>query len=250
MKFFLTFFLSFLLFLAGCSRFPNEINSPEDVEGRIIGGLAGTPSFRIASDLGTAIAYYSATEMMNDLRAGIIDCAIMESTTAAELVSNTSGVRILSESISDYELRFAVPMENNGLLRAVNSALEALERDGTLRGIANKYFSRGSFVYESPDEEGTRTGTLTIAFPSDSPPFSFRDDDGKLIGMDVEVALAVTDYLGVDIKVIEDDAMELATAVWHGRADLALGWHPSEGEGIVNTSEPYAKAVHVVIVRR
>jgi len=239
-----------VLQLSGCSRFPNEINSPEDVEGRVIGGLAGTPSIRIADDLGMAISFDSSDEMMTALRGGMIDCAIMERTTAEELVSDTSGVRILQENLLEYELRFAVPMENRGLLNAVNKALDELDRDGTLRGIANKYFSRRNYTYIPPDETEREGGYLTIALPSDSPPFSFKDDEGRLIGMDIEVAIAVSDFLGVELRVLEYDAWELVNAVWHGRADLALGWHPGEGEGLINTSEPYASAVHVVIVRR
>jgi len=187
---------------------------------------------------------------MAELRAGNIACAIMERTTALELVSNTSGVRILYEPLVEYELRFAIAMENRGLLNAVNSALDELSRNGTLRGLTNRYFSRGNFRYYSPVDTEPRTGELTIALPPDSPPFSFKGDDGRFTGMDVDVAVAVSDILGVDLRVVEYDAWELVTAVWHGRADLALGWHPGEGEGLINTSEPYARAVHVVIVRR
>ena len=243
-------FISAILFLIGCNRVPNEINSPEEVNGRRIGGLSGTPSLRLADELGTAIPFDSAVDMMIELRMGNIDCAIMERTTAIELVSETSGVRILNDPLLEYELRFAIPMENNGLLRAVNEALEELGRNGTLRGIVNKYFSRRRFVYTPPDNIDRRGGELTIALPPDSPPFSFKNDDGNFVGMDVEVAIAVSDLLGVELDVLEEDAWELVTAVWHGRADLALGWHPGEGEGIVNTSEPYARAVQVVIVRR
>ena len=241
---------SVFLSITACRRIPNIVNSPDDVAGKIIGGLAGTPSIRLADELGTAVPFDSATFMMGELRAGNIDCAIMERTTAIELVSNTSGVRILYEPLVEYELRFAIPMENTGLLNAVNSALDALGRNGTLRGITNKYFSRGDFTYVPPDETIERSGSLTIALPSDSPPFSFMNDDGWFVGMDVEVAIAVGDYLGVELKPLEYDSWELVNAVWHGRADMALGWHPGEGEGIINTSEPYASAVHVVIVRR
>jgi len=238
------------LLLTGCSRFPNVVNSPEDVAGKHIGGLAGTPSLRLADELGTARSFYTETEMMSELRAGVIDCAIMERTTALELVSSTSGVRILTEPLVEYELRFAVPMENVGLLNAVNEALDELSRNGTLRGLTNRYFSRGNFRYESPEDTGQRTEFLTIALPPDSPPFSFKNEEGNFVGMDVDVAVAVSDILGVKFEVLEYDAWELVTAVWHGRADLALGWHPGEGEGLVNKSEPYARAVHVVIVRR
>ena len=240
-----------LFLLTGCRAHPNIVNSPEDVEGKIIGGLAGTPSLRLAEELGTAKAFYTGEEMMNELRAGLIDCAIMERTTALELVSDTSGVRILSDPLLEYELRFAIPMENTGLLNAVNSALDVLSRNGTLRGLTNRYFARGNFSYRSPEDVDRSSGALTIALLTDSPPFSFINDDGHFIGMDVDVATAVSDILGVELEVLEhDDALDLVTAVWHGRADLALGWHPGEGEGVVNTSEPYARATQVVIVRR
>ena len=248
--FYLIIVASALLLLIGCSRFPNEINSPEEVEGRIIGGLSGTPSIRLADELGVAVPFDSAADMMSSLRAGAIDCAIMESTTAIELVAETSGVRILNDPLLEYELRFAIPMENAGLLTAVNKALEALDRNGTLRGLTNKYFSRRNFNYEPPEEVESGSGYLTLALPPDSPPFSFRNEEGNLIGMDIEVAIAVADQLGVELRVLEEDAWELVTAVWYGKADMALGWHPGEGEGLINTSEPYAKATHVVIVRR
>jgi len=235
--------------IGACNRIPNEVNTPEDVAGRIIGGLEGTPSLRLADELGTAVSFTSANDMMAELRAGNIACAIMERTTALDLVANTPGVRILFEPLVEYELRFAVPLENRALLNVVNAALEELSRNGTLRGLTNRYFSRGNFIYSSPDDI-ERTGTLFIALPPDSPPFSFKGEDGRFTGMDVDVAVAVSDILGVELEVIEHDSWDLVTAVWHGRADLALGWHPGEGEGLVNKSVPYATTVQVVIVRR
>jgi len=251
MKKYLIFIQTLLIIglLMGCG-IPNVVNSPADAAGKIIGGLAGTPSVRMATEVGTARSYYSAEQMMIDLKAGIIDCVFMESSTAAEIVSRTSGVRILFDPLVEYELRIAVPKENARLLRAVDAALETLDRNGTLRGLYNKYFIGRNYTYSPINNPEALTSSLTVALPPDSPPLSFKNDEGDFIGMDVEVALAVGDILGVKIEVLEYDAWELATAVWHGRADLALGWHPSEGEGIVIMSEPYANVVQVVIVRR
>ena len=239
-----------LLTGTGCRRAPNIVNTPDEVAGKIIGGLAGTPSVRLADELGKARAFESADMMMSELREGAIDCAIMESTTAAELVSNTRGVRILYDPLVEYELRFAVPKENNRLLVAVDTALEELGRNGTLRGLYNKYFAGRNYTYPEQEETEPRSGVLTIALPPDNPPLSFKDADGKFIGMDVELAIALGDVLGAKIEIIEYNAWELVTAVWHGRADLALGWHPGEGEGLINFSEPYATVIQVVIVRR
>lgn len=245
----ITLLLLSSLLLCGCGP-QNTVNSPNDVTGKRIGGLAGTPSVRLASEYGTAIPYESTGQMMTDLRQGVVDCVVMESTTAAELVSKTRGVRILIDPLVKYDLCFAVPKENKRLLRAVDAALETLESNGVLRGLYNKYFGGRNYSYVSPEKEVPFETSLTIALPPDSPPFSYKDSEGRFVGMDVEVAIALGDILEVEIIPLEHDSWELATAVWHGRADLALGWHPAEGEGIINESIPYAEVEQVIIVRR
>jgi len=237
------------LTLVACDT-QSEFNSPEDIVGRNIGALAGTPSLRFARETGTPRAFYSTSEMMRALRDGEISAVIMEQATAIELVENTSGVRILSEPLIEYDLRIAIPMENTGLLNAVNNALAELQENGVLDGLAYRYFARGDFIYEPPEDVELRPGYLVVAFPPDSPPFSFRNADDNFVGMDVDVAIAISDILGIGLRVVEFESRDLITAVWHGRADLALGWHFDEGEGFVNESDPYASAVHVVIVRR
>jgi polar amino acid transport system substrate-binding protein len=143
-----------------------------------------------------------------------------------------------------------VPKENAQLLRAVNSALMALESNGTLGGLRGRYFAGRNFTYTTPDDIDWRPGYLSVAVPPDSPPYSFKDNEGNFMGFDIDVARAVCDFLGVELRLLEFDVEELVTAVWFGRADLALGWLPIEGEDLINTSDPYAYAVHMVLVRR
>ena len=239
------------LFLSGCrDGLPSDVTSLDGVPGSQIGVLSGTPSQRLASELGTAHAFVSGEDMVAHLRAGTIDCIVMEGTAATELVASSSGIRILSEPLLRYELRFAVARENTELLVAVNSAIEALHQNGTLRGLSNRYFVGRSFTYESPEDAIRRPGYLSLAVPPDSPPFSFIDAYGEFSGLDIDVARAICDFLGVELQIIEYDSWELVHAVWFGRADLAAGWLPGEGDEFVSISDAYADAEHVVIVRR
>lgn len=241
-----------VLLLSGCSDGspPNEVNSTEDVPGRIIGALYGSPSVRLADELGVAHALYSGDELMSSLKAGAVECVLMESTAAEALVLRTQGVRILSEPLLEYDLRFAIAKENAELLQAVNSALAALDENGTLSGLRDKYFARSNYTYVPPEDIVRRPGELILALPPDSPPYSSMNADGEFSGMDVDVSRAICDFLGVELHIIEFDARELVTAVWFGRADIALGWLPSEGEELINISDAYAHATHVVIVRK
>jgi len=221
-----------------------------DVDGRVIGAFSGTPSERMANELGSATTFASAEELIMNLRAGTVDCVVVESSVAAELVANNRGIRVLSEPLIKYDLRFAIARENTDLLNAVNLAIEALRQNGTLRSLSNRYFARGNFTYVSPEDIVRRPGYLSLAAPPDSPPFSMMDEYGEFSGLDIDVARAVCDFLGVELRIIEYDSWELVNAVWFGMADMAVGWIPGEGEEFVNTSEPYADTEHVIIVRR
>ena len=243
--------LILMLSAVGCAGgIPNEVHSIEDVASRDIGALSGTPAIQLAADIGTAYAFDYAENMIAALLAGYIDCIIMESTTAQELIEGRSGVWILQDPILEYELRIAVPLENTRLLNAINAALEELDHSGVLRSIYNRHFTGTDFTYQPPATSGSREGTLIVALPPDSPPLSVMSADGRFNGMDVDVAIALADILGVYLQVLPYDAQGLVTSVWHGRADFAMGWHPDAATDVIHTSEPYAVVSLSVIVRR
>lgn len=238
--------------LAGCGERPppNIVNSTDDVVGRVIGALYGSPSIVLAEEMGTGREYQSGEDMINDLRVGLLDCAIMESTSAQELIEDSSGVRILDDPLLEYDMRFAVAKENAALLREVNAALVALSGNGTLRGLLSKYFAGRNYTYVPPDNIEPHPGYIVLAVSPENHPYSSMDWEGNFTGLDIEVAQAVCDQLGVELRIQDYNSRDLVTAVWFGWADLALGWVPIEGEDNVAISEAYASSTQVVIVRR
>lgn len=237
---------------AACSEGPppNMVNSPEDIVGKNIGVFGGSPSARLADELGAALAFYSGSEMTLSLTMGTIDCVLMESSNAAQLVADNAGIRILSEPLLEYELRFAVAKENAELKNEINSALAALSSNGTLDGLRDRYFGGKPYIYVPPEGVTPHPGTLTLAISHDDRPFSYIDTNGNYAGLNIQVAIAVCDYLGVDLSIAEFETGELITAVWYGKADIALGWLPGDVLDRVNLSDPYADSSHVIIVRR
>ena len=238
--------------LYGCSdgQLPNEVHSLEDVPGRVIGALAGTPSERLAEEMGYAKTYSSGEELMFSLITGGVECAIVESVIAVDILARTQGVKMLNENLVEYELHFAVPRENAELLKVVNSALVALNSNGTLRNIRDKYFSGRAYTYSAPEDIELIPGKLTLAISADSPPYSFLGEDNEYTGLDVEVARAICDFLGVELEIIVVDVRELVTAVWFGIADFAAGWLPVDIDENVRITDAYADTAYVVVVRR
>lgn len=248
----LVFTIFLLLLLSSCRDRPppNRVFAPDDVSGKVIGALHGSPSIVLAEELGTAFEFLTSEELIDNLRAGTIDCAIMENSTATEFISETSGFRTLDVPLLEYDMRFAVARENTQLLRIVDSALVALEENGTIKGLLDQYLAGRRYTYTPPDNVDPHPGALSLAISPENPPYSYKGADGEYLGLDIDITRAVCDYLGVGLEILEFDSRELVTAVWYGWADLALGWLPIEGGETVDVSEAYASSTQVVIVRR
>ena len=241
-----------LLLLSSCSAdFPNEVNSPDDLPGRVIGVLAGSSSIKFAREIGSVMVYSDSAGLLNALRNGTVDCILMERAAADIFVSGVRRVQILAEPLIEYDMRFAVPKENVQLLSAVNSALAQLRQDGTLAGLRDKYFIGADFAHMPPEDAAQRPGYLRVAVPYNFAPYAFTDEYGQIAGMSVDVARAVAGILGVDLLIDAQDAEDLVTTVWFGRADLAVGFVPQDGDAeFVNFSDSYARSVQVIIARR
>lgn len=69
-------------------------------------------------------------------------------------------------------------------------------------------------------EQIQNDGTLRVATEGTYAPFSYHDDNDKLVGFDVEVAEAVADKLGLKIKFVEAPWDSLLSAFDAGQADV------------------------------
>ena len=82
------------------------------------------------------------------------------------------------------------------------------------------------------------------------PPYEMTTDDGGFEGIDVEVADAIAQKLGLEL-VVDDMAFNAAlTAVQTGQSDIAMAGITvtPEREEVMDFTESYAAGVQVVIV--
>ena len=95
-------------------------------------------------------------------------------------------------------------------------------------------------------------GKLIMVTNASFPPYEMTDDDNNIIGIDPDIAQAICDKLGYELK-IEDMAFEaILTSVDTGKADFgAAGMTVNpEREESVDFTDTYAEASQVVIVRK
>ena len=81
-------------------------------------------------------------------------------------------------------------------------------------------------------------------------PYEFRDGD-KLVGIDIEMAQALADVLGMELTInnIEFDA--ILSEVASGAADLGIAGMTVDEERLKNAdfSDPYTTSKQVILVR-
>ncbi|MFI3202064.1 MAG: basic amino acid ABC transporter substrate-binding protein [Eubacteriales bacterium] len=103
---------------------------------------------------------------------------------------------------------------------------------------------------EETTGEVVSNGTLVMATNAEFPPYEFREGD-NFVGIDVEIATAIAQELGMELK-IEDMAFDsVIAAVVSGKADIGLsGMSVTEDRLVtVNFSDTYTQAAQVIIVK-
>ena len=104
------------------------------------------------------------------------------------------------------------------------------------------------------DDNGLKTvesGKLHMSTNAQFPPYEMTTDDGGFEGIDVEVAQAIAEKLGLEL-VVDDMGFDAAlTAVQTGQSDIAMAGITvtPEREEVMDFSDSYATGVQVVIVK-
>lgn len=94
-------------------------------------------------------------------------------------------------------------------------------------------------------------GYVTVAMEGTWAPWTYHDEADNLVGFDVEVAKAVADKLGVEVKYEEGEWDGLLAGVEGGRYDIMVNGvgYTEERAQAYNFSKPYAFNRTVLIVR-
>lgn len=92
-------------------------------------------------------------------------------------------------------------------------------------------------------------GVLTMATNAYFPPYEYYEGD-EVVGIDAEIAGAVAEKLGLELKIEDMEFDSIITAVQTGKADMGLAGITvtDERKESVNFSDSYATGIQVIIV--
>ena len=243
--------------MAGSVSAAQKVESKDDLAGATIGVQLGTTGDLDASDYekdGSTVERYSkGSEAVQALKAGQIDCVIIDSQPAQKFVENNDDLKILDEPFEEEEYAICLKKGNDELLDKINGALQELKEDGTLDKIMANYIGddQGSYQYETPEGTEYTNGTLTMATNAEFEPWEYKEGD-NIVGIDADMAKAICDKMGYDLK-IDDMAFEsILAAVSSGKAEFgAAGMTVTDDrKESVDFTDTYANASQVVIVRK
>lgn len=112
----------------------------------------------------------------------------------------------------------------------------------------------------APAEEGAETSTtelttvtegkLTMSTNAQFPPYEMVADDGSFEGIDVEVAQAIAEKLGLELQVDDMDFDSALLAAQQGKSDMVMAGvtvNP-ERQQVMDFSDSYANGVQSIIV--
>ena len=100
------------------------------------------------------------------------------------------------------------------------------------------------------EETEAAGGVLVMATNAEFPPYEYHDG-GEIVGIDVEIAKAIADKMGMELE-IEDVAFDsVIPEITSGKADMGLaGMTVTEDRKVsVDFSDTYAKASQMIIVK-
>ncbi len=89
-------------------------------------------------------------------------------------------------------------------------------------GIAIAVTSSQAFAGNDRFMKVLKRGTLIVGVKADYKPWGFRDSDGKLVGMEIDMAQDVADALGVDLKLIPVQSSNRMQFLQQGKIDLMI----------------------------
>lgn len=240
----------------GSSSVPaNKVNSIDDLQGKKIGVQLGTTGDIYASDIEDVKMerYNKGADAVQALKQGKIDCVIIDEQPAKFYVEKNDDLKILEEPFENEDYAICVAKGNTELKEKVNGALEELKKDGTIDSIISNYIGEeaGKTPYTTPEGTEINNGVLRMATNAEFEPYEYMDG-GEVVGIDVDIAQAIADKLGMKLEIdnIEFDA--IITAVQSGKDDIGVAGMTVTEDRLENIdfTESYTNAKQVIIVRK
>lgn len=179
----------------------------------------------------------------------VLLAAVMLAMCFAGCGKGSKGVKVISIDLTDEEYAFGVDKDQPELLNKTNEFIAQIMKDGTFEKICNNYFGDGTPSPVKSAALDTSKDQLVVATNAAFEPFEYMSGDNYL-GIDMEIAKALADYLGLELVINNMDFDAVCLSVGQHKCDVAMAGLTvkEERKEYVNFSTSYYNAAQRVIV--
>lgn len=233
----------------------SPVEKVDDLAGAKIGVQLGTTGDIYVSDEypnAEIQQFNKGADAIQSLKQGKVDCVVIDKLPAEAFVALNSDLSILEEEFTDEDYAIAIAKGNTELLDKINAALLELKKNGTMQKIIDNYIgdNKGSYVYETPEGTDKSNGTLVMATNAAFEPYEYVEG-GKIVGIDADLAHAIADILGMELKIEDMEFDSIITAVSSGKADIGMAGMTVTEDRLksINFTDSYTTSTQVIVVR-
>jgi len=168
-------------------------------------------------------------------------------------------LRIIGESLATEQYGVGFRLEDVALRDKVNDTLYQMKQDGTMANISQTWFGKDvTGAFQAIPDTGTdnswdlvkQKGTLVLGLDASFPPMGYTDDNGNIVGYDIDLAKEVCSRLGITLTLqpinwdSKDVYMQAHTidCIWNGFTITA------ERQQVYSFTSPYMENDQVLVV--
>ena len=136
-------------------------------------------------------------------------------------------------------------------LAACGSSASSASSEAVSSEAASEVASASSEAASAAELTTVTAGKLTMSTNAAFPPYESTDDNGNFVGIDIDVAAAIAEKLGLELQVDDMDFDAALLAAQNGKSDLVMaGVTVTEDRQLVmDFSDSYATGIQSIIVK-
>ena len=162
-------------------------------------------------------------------------------------------VKIVNVQLTEEEYAFVMDKENTALQSDMNAFLQKIKDNGTFQTLVDKYFKgvgeKVGYTITTTDVTNTAENFIVVTnCPFE--PFEYLGLDGKIYGLDIEIAAAYAAEKGLTLVIKNIGFDDIFTQVDVGYADIGMAGITvsADREAVYNFSSTYYNASQKIIV--
>ncbi len=134
-------------------------------------------------------------------------------------------IKTVDIKLTDEEYAFVCKKGNAALVSSMNAFLDKIKADGTFDALVAKYFEgegeKVGYTVATTDVENTED-KLVVVTNCPFEPFEYMGTDGKIYGLDIEIAAAYAEAQGLELVIKNIGFEEIFVQVEAGYADIGM----------------------------